>query len=295
MKKLTAIAGVLVTLLLSSFVTSLAQTQSREDLLKELETKHKEITELEKKFLAPAEEDQLQYAAFLREPNTGLIRLLPRERFDVAISNAQHKARTETPASFQRNSLAILPQASSGDVPSVNSDNSTSLADVPRLDAQTPRVRAAVLTRGGGAYYSFVRLTHDYNYGSDIELTKGQFRVGFAGADFGFLTNLGNIPLETLDLNVPAVAQLMTYAPPKRDPEARQEYRRFAQGAEIEGISVKSRMPVKVHSTYLLRSVNYGQSDVLVAFHVVRKDSDGSVVIVWKLLKKYSTPQLARN
>ena len=37
--------------------------------------------------------------------------------------------------------------------------------------------------RGGGAYYSFSRLTHEYGYGSDIEFANGEFSVGFAGAD----------------------------------------------------------------------------------------------------------------
>ena len=50
-----------------------------------------------------------------------------------------------------------------------------------------------------------------------------------------------------------------------------------------------------MNTTYLLRSINYGESDVLVALRVVRKDTDGSVIIVWKLLKKYSAPELVQN
>ena len=295
MKRVTVLTWVLATFLLS--LTTLAQTQSREDLVKEIEAKHNEIAELEKKLLAPAEEDRSQYAAFLREPNTGLIRLLPREKYDVNVYNAQQNAQktTVTPTTFQRKSFENLPQGSSGDVPSQNSGDSANLVDAPRPDANAPRARRTVVMRGGGAYYSFIRLTHEYGAGSDIELTQGQFLVGFAGANYGFLTNVGDIPLETIDLNTPAVALLMTYTPATQEPEARQEFRRFREGAEIEGINVKSGMPVKVHSTYLLRSVNYGESDVLVAFNVVRKDSDGSVVILWKLLKKYPTPKLVRN
>ena len=56
-----------------------------------------------------------------------------------------------------------------------------------------------------------------------------------------------------------------------------------------------SRLPVAVNGTYLLRSIDYSTSDVLVAFKVVRKDSDGSVILAWKLLKKYPVPQLARG
>ena len=52
---------------------------------------------------------------------------------------------------------------------------------------------------------------------------------------------------------------------------------------------------MKLDSTYLLRSINYRSSDVLVAFKVVRIDSDGSAVLLWKLLQKYPKPQLAHN
>src|SRR5690349_372457 len=63
-----------------------AQTQTREDLLKEIATKRAELAKLEKAFLAPPAEDQAKYADFLRLPDTGLIRLLPREGFDTGNS-----------------------------------------------------------------------------------------------------------------------------------------------------------------------------------------------------------------
>jgi hypothetical protein len=44
-----------------------------------------------------------------------------------------------------------------------------------------------------------------------------------------------------------------------------------------------------------LRSINYSDSDVLVAFRVLRKDTDGSLIIAWKMLKEYPVPDLARD
>jgi hypothetical protein len=44
-----------------------------------------------------------------------------------------------------------------------------------------------------------------------------------------------------------------------------------------------------------VRSVDYGGSDVLVAFRVVRQDADGSVVLLWKMLKKFDKPVLERT
>ena len=239
MKRITVITGVLATFLLSS-LTVLGQSQSRSDMLKELHAKRAELAALEKRFLEPGEEDRMRYAEFLGQPDTGLIRLLPREKFD---------------------------------------------SDVYKNNKQT------IAMRGGGAYYSFPSKTHVYGHGSDIELDQGQLHVGFAGADYGMLTDLGDIPLENVGANTPAVTLFAAYKPARHEQIARQEYRRLAQGAELEGLPVKNRVPVKLNSTYLLRSINYSSSDVLVALKVVRIDSDGSAVILWKLLKKYGKPK----
>ena len=243
MKRITVITGFLATFLVSSLI-GLGQTQSRSEILKELETKRAELVALEKSFLEPAEEDRSLYSEFLRQPDTGLIRLLPRDKYDSE--------------AYKNNNKTIT-------------------------------------MRGGGAYYSFFRKTHEYGYGSDIELDHGELSTGFAGADYGMLTELGDIPLESVGAELPAVTLFAAYKTPTEEPLARSEYRRLQQGAELEGLPVRSRLPLKLSSTYLLRSINYRSSDVLVAFKVVRIDSDGSAVMLWKLLQKYPKPQLAHN
>jgi hypothetical protein len=148
--------------------------------------------------------------------------------------------------------------------------------------------------RGGGAYYSFIGLTHEYGT-SDLSLEQGHFRVGFAGANYGFLTSLGDVPLERVNLDTPAAKQLATYARVAQEEEARLEFARFGKGSAIGDVKVKGALPLQLYSTYLLRSVNYGSNDVLVAFKVVNIEADGSALILWKMLKQYSTPQLAGN
>jgi len=243
MKKIYKSAVTLSTLLLAS-LTVFAQTQSRDDVLKQIEAKRAELSKLEDTYLAPSEEDRTTYAAFLRAPDTGLIRLLPREKFD---ENAIRDG------------------------------------------------KKSLVVRGGGAYYSFSRLTHEYGRGSDIELYDGQLSTGFAGADYGILTNLGDVPLESITVENSSANVLAAHNVPNEEPQARVEQRLLQTGAELEGIKVKNRLPARLNSTYLVRSVNYEQADVLVAFRVVRIDSDDSVTILWKLLKKYPTPRLARN
>jgi hypothetical protein len=109
---------------------------------------------LERLFLGPSEEDRAAYAEFLRQPDTGLIRLLPREVYESEVYKKNNKTLT---------------------------------------------------IRGGGAYYSFTRLTHEYGYGSDIQLESGDLSVGFAGANYGMLTTLGDVPLDEITIEHPSV------------------------------------------------------------------------------------------
>lgn len=287
MKKIYFTTGVLAALLLSS-LTTFAQSQSREDLLKEIDAKTKELYALEKRLLQPAEEDRAKYADFLRTPNTGLIRLLPREKYDTRPS--QPTRTIAAPGSISRTQLSDLPQGQ------VNTEDTSVRArgeDDPRWNVATKSRRLTI--NGGGAYYSFTRKTHEYGQGSDIQLSQGELSVGFAGVDYGLMAVVGDVPLETIGLELPDVNVLASYKPPSQEPEARHEKRRLDQNVVIDGLRVSRRLPLQAGSTYLLRSFNYGQADVLVAFRVVRVDTDGSAIILYKLLKKFSAPHLARN
>jgi len=141
--------------------------------------------------------------------------------------------------------------------------------------------------RGGGAYYSFLYLTHEYGYASDLSLDHRTLSVRLAGYEYGMLSNLSDVPLEEIGINHPAVAFMLTYEPPRSEPEARCEALRFRKGVKVDSGFYKSDLPVQVNRTYLLRSVHYGDPDILVAFRVVRQDTDGSMIIAWKLLKQY--------
>ncbi len=221
---------------------ALGQTESRGDLLKDIETKQADLANLEKKFLAPSDEDRAANAEFLAHPDTGLIRLLPREVYDSYVNK-----------------------------------------------------KAALTVRGGGSYYSFTLQTHDYGNATDIGLEQGSLKVGFAGADYGMLAKLDGARLEDISTELPGVMFLAKYSAVSGEPGARVEQRRFGTGTTIDGMSFKERLPVEVGATYVLRSINYSESDVLVALRVVRQDTDGSIIIAWKLLQKYPVPKLALN
>ncbi|HSK70175.1 MAG TPA: hypothetical protein VK892_00665, partial [Pyrinomonadaceae bacterium] len=115
-------------------------------------------------------------------------------------------------------------------------------------------------------------------------------KVGFAGADYGFIADLGETPLADVIRETPGVDFLINYKPSANNHEIRK-----AAANEINGISYKSRIPAVVGHTYILRAISFGRADVLVAFKINRKDSDGSLIIFWKLIENFEKPLLARN
>jgi hypothetical protein len=206
---------------------------SRGSLINQFNKLIQQSKDLGDQLLAPAPEDLAAFAAFLSQPQTGLIRLLPRETYEDYLN-----------------------------------------------------------IRGGGAYYSFARLTHEYGYGSDIELELGYLSVGFAGADFGFLTNLGDVPIDTVTTSTPAVQYLASFTTPTNEPDARIQQQRAGTGFTVGSYSYIDRMKATQSTSYAVRSVCYRDSDVLVAFRVVRFDADGSAILVWKVLQTFPVPPL---
>jgi hypothetical protein len=95
----------------------------------------------QKKLLEPSEAHKAAFAAFLRQPDTGLVRLLPREKYDRS---------------------------------------------------------TAMPLRGGGAFYSFTKTSHDLSLFSDIMFQNGQFRTGIFSLNQGLMTTQGETPLEQL-------------------------------------------------------------------------------------------------
>jgi hypothetical protein len=162
-------------------------------------------------------------------------------------------------------------------------------------DWRTYKTEQLIDLRGAGAYFSFVLRAHEYGYGSDIQLDHGKLSVGFAGADYGFLTNLGQLSLDEITVVHPQATYISLYQPAITEPNARLEYQRFARGVNVDEHLYKNELPVEVGSTYLLRSIIYDDSDVLVAFKIVRKDNNGSIIVAWKILHSYDRPVLQKS
>ena len=213
-----------------------AQTRSRAEVEKKIESLRAQLSALEKEFLEPSAEDKAAFAAFLRQPDTGLTRLLPRERYGQKLTIS-----------------------------------------------------------GGGYVYSFRRLTHEYGYGSDISLEQDRFKVGFAGADYGFFVSLGDVPLQDVTLGHPGLQFLSEYKVPTSINEIRGEKRRADTLFESNGFKYGDSIAAFNNTTYALRSIEPQDADTLIAFRVVRRDADGSLTLLWKVLKRFPAPHLERG
>src|SRR5712664_515383 len=70
MKRIFAATLILAGLSIIS-ISAFAQSESRDDLIKQIETKRAELAVLEKQILEPSEQDRLAYSEFLQQPKTG--------------------------------------------------------------------------------------------------------------------------------------------------------------------------------------------------------------------------------
>ena len=146
-----------------------------------------------------------------------------------------------------------------------------------------------LLIRGGGAYYSFAKLTND---GTDIGFEQGRLGLVFAGANFGFLASLGDVPVDGVTIDDRGVLLLAAFRTPSTEAEAREQQRRASAGFEADGFAYRRDIPASVNTTYVVRSINYDVSDVLVVLRVTRQDADGSLILAWKMLSRFSMPHL---
>lgn len=210
-----------------------AQTADRARAAAEIESLREQLRAREAVLLAPSDEDRKAYAEFLAHPDTGLARLLPREKWG--------------------NKLTV---------------------------------------KGGGAYYSFTLRSNEYGRSTEIGLEQEQFQVGFYGASFGFMTDLGDVPLETVSAETEAVRFMAAFEAPSIEAEARMAARQFHPVRHEGQWKYVTSLYATPGRTYAVRSIDYRESDVLVAFRAVRKDDDGSFILLWKILQKYPKPSL---
>jgi hypothetical protein len=140
--------------------------------------------------------------------------------------------------------------------------------------------------RGGGAYYSFTRKSHSYDEIPQIGLEQNNLTVGFSGANYGYISDLGEVSLNNVTNELEPVKYLINYKPPTIESLARTEQKN-SNGVQYNELKFQRTLAATAGHTYVLRAITYERADVLVAFTINRKDSDGSLIIFWKPIQEF--------
>lgn len=192
------------------------------------------------------------------------------------------------------------------------------------LNSQKNRLQASVSQR-----YPFPQLNPtqgSFNPSLALAMVGDRFRLIHQGVDYGFMVDLGNVPLEKLDGKLTAVAPPMrafflNYQPPQQLDELQVERRRFLTGKDQNwnlNQVILADAKVELNHTYLVRTLQFQlpenmlssstiaqqkaefidefhqihSSDIIIAFQPVRRRSDGSYTIIWRVLNQFPDPQI---
>lgn len=155
------------------------------------------------------------------------------------------------------------------------------------------------------ANYSFrksdyrIKLFADIKYKQDAFISEGLLSQGIIVA-------LGDIPLEQISLNSKGMAYLVSYQPSIDPDETLKQYSSIAKGVNSDGYFYRNTVKATENNTYAVRINAYRTNnqhinefvrddkriDIIVAFRVVRKNSDGSITLLWRELQRQESPKL---
>lgn len=163
---------------------------------------------------------------------------------------------------------------------------------------------------GKGSAYSFRQDVYlDENF-ADILFADSTFHLKSIGS-LGFLTDLGNLPLEKLTLADKGVKELAEFEPSDKLEVIDKQYSIAQKGFQVGEFIYKTSLLLNENSTYVFRNIHYsfvkntknsllkgdedlrpnnGIDDLIVAFRVIRKYEDGSIILLWKILQSKDSP-----
>mgnify|MGYP003393153582 FL=1 len=127
----------------------------------------------------------------------------------------------------------------------------------------------------------------------------------------GMVANVGEVPIESISLRSPGLKFLTDFQPSTNSEGVNEIYNRLLIGVEQDGYRYSHEATAIENSTYIFRSVAYRgkvlrsvrgfayneldydkREDVIVAFRVAERLSDGSVTIVWKQFTDRESPKI---
>ena len=223
-----------------------------------------------RKLIAPNPEDSRKFSDFLKQPKTGMIRL------------------------FSQNDCAA----------------SSRVIDV---SSETCFARSTIM--GKGSAYSFREKGYRPRTLADLQL-KDNWLIASGYATQGILVSLGDVELSKVTLETDAMRFLISFIPAVSVEEADKQLQKLTEGIHAEKHLYRTLLPAAENTTYVLRSIayrgNFSRSvtapggriwridpiagddrvDTIIAFRIVRRDTDNSLTLLWKELERKNSPKL---
>lgn len=163
---------------------------------------------------------------------------------------------------------------------------------------------------GAGASYSFRTKNYKVKHLGDITFAGDSFQTGEL-LKHGIFINIGDVPLENVNLEMDKLQTLVNFQAVKDFDKAKVFAAQLDKGIQGDNLLYKNSLPVQENKTYILRSIAYrgnnfkvvenveydefdfdDRKDVIVAFRVIKLEKDESVTILWKELAEQKSPKL---
>lgn len=185
-------------------------------------------------------------------------------------------------------------------------------AEDTRIVVATPECLKYTMP-GAGSSYSFRTENYRIRRLADIIYIDNSFQS--AGVLLqGIFVKIGDVPLENVNLQTKGLKFLVNFQPEPNREKVRELDRKLSEGIISDGFQYRRGLSVTENTTYVLRSIAYNglyqgtaegmayneldfdkRQDIIVAFRVVRRDSDGSVTILWKELQRKDPPKFIQK
>ena len=150
---------------------------------------------------------------------------------------------------------------------------------------------------------------------SDV-LFKDGVLFSSGNSTIGFLTNLGDVPIDNISSKTTGANYIYEFVPETEVSEIEKQNSNLVKSVKIDGSIYRKYLKISQGNTYLLRSIAYKvkkkkfekgrririnntsvdkRLDIVLAFRVIELDTDGSVTLLWKVLKSKKSPKLNMN
>jgi hypothetical protein len=209
----------------------------------------------EKKLLAPATEDLLTFAGFIRSPDSGLFRIFPAGPWRVV---------------------------------SVDQLESKQTPEFVHFASRYSFTKA----KHGHSLQGYVDPGLGW---AEIKFESEMLTTAFTRSSVGLLVSLGDVPLENITPTTRGVEALVEFQGPRDQFEERSYILACREGFELNGFVYRASLPATVNTTYALRSINNKRADILVALRIVRSDENGSLTLLWRKLRTNPKPSWKRK